>query len=138
MVAEGLIEETPNGIALRGGYCSDRQKYLFPLPERYEEEGIDPVTLKQEGTLWSYTVQRFPPKDPFKGERDPAAFQPYAVGYVELEDQIIVEARLKTQDFDALTIGAPMSLTLLEFAADQDGTPLVTYAFEPTPAGGVS
>jgi uncharacterized OB-fold protein len=36
-----------------------------------------------DGTLWTWTVQRFPPKSP-PYVPPPQGFQPFAVGYVEL------------------------------------------------------
>jgi uncharacterized OB-fold protein len=58
-------------------------------------------------------------------------FQPYAVGYVELSGQVIVEARLDTNDFGSLHIGMPMCFTLLPYRRDADGSEVVTYAFRP-------
>ncbi len=116
---------------LLGGRARDGGAYAFPMPTgpaaaRYEE-----TPLKSEGVLWSYTVQRFPPKTPFKGELDPKKFKPYAVGYVELPGQIIVETRIKTDNFAALRIGMPMRLTT-DIVAPADGaSQLLTYAFEP-------
>lgn len=131
MVADGLIAETPNGVSLVGGRSKATGKFVFPLPERFEQEGIEPLHLKRSGTLWSYTVQRFPPKEPFIGERNPATFEPYAVGYIELEGEIIVESRIATDTFEALKVGMPMELTVIEFARSPDGEPIHTFAFQP-------
>ncbi|MBI1250910.1 MAG: DNA-binding protein [Alphaproteobacteria bacterium] len=116
---------------LIGGRAKDSGAYAFPMPTgpaaaRYEE-----TALASEGTLWSFTVQRFPPKTPFKGELDPKKFKPYAVGYVELPGQIIVETRIKTDNFQALKIGMPMRLTTDVVAPADSADGLLTYAFEP-------
>ncbi|PNB52433.1 DNA-binding protein, partial [Pseudomonas sp. FW305-130] len=58
---------------------------------------------------WSYTVQRFRPKTPpYAG---PEAFEPWALGYVELPGEIIIEARLTDVAFDAIRIGMALELT---------------------------
>jgi uncharacterized OB-fold protein len=42
------------------------------------------VTLPAEGTLWTWTVQRFAPKSPpYVPPAD--GFRPFALGYVELD-----------------------------------------------------
>jgi hypothetical protein len=128
-VADGLIVTGPDGPGLVGGRDRASGRYVFPLPQGPLAERYEAVTLAREGALWSFTVQRFPPKTPFLGTTAP--FRPYAVGYVELPGQIIVESRLKTDNFSGLRIGMPMRLTTEVFARATDGEELVTYAFEP-------
>lgn len=85
------------------------------------------VELAEHGTLWTWTVQAFEPKAPY---RPPASgFQPFGVGYVDLGD-VIVEARL-AGDPGTLEIGLPMRLTLLPLWDAEDGSAVVTYAFQP-------
>jgi uncharacterized OB-fold protein len=85
--------------------------------------------LHRTGTLWSFTVQAFEPKPPYAG---PEVFEPYGVGYVELDGQVIVEARLTEADPAALAIGAPVELAIVPFRTDPDGTEVLTFAFRPT------
>ncbi|MDT0576005.1 OB-fold domain-containing protein [Croceicoccus sp. F390] len=110
---------------LIGGRDRATGRTVFPCPDdpRFEQ-----VALSRSGTLWSYTVQRFRPKSPpYAG---PAAFQPWALGYVELPGETIVEARLAEVAFDAITIGMPMELTMV--ALDPDATqPVGIPAFRP-------
>jgi uncharacterized OB-fold protein len=82
--------------------------------------------LPDRGTLWSWTVQRFEPKPPYRG---PQEFVPYGVGYVELAGQCIVEARLTS--LGPWSIGDPVSLTSVEAFNDELGAPVRTYAYEP-------
>ena len=93
------------------------------------------VELAPEGSLWSYTIQRFRPKSPFNGDGDERDFRPYGVGYVELPGQLIVEARLVANDLSALTIGEPMRITTEHYRTDEDGEPVLTYAFSPVREG---
>lgn len=114
---------------LVGGRERATGRIVFPMPTGGEAERFDAVPLAREGTIWSWTVQRFPPKSPpYAG---PAVFEPFAVGYVELADEVIVESRLTGFAFDALACGLPVRLEIVPFAAAADGTMLQTYAFGP-------
>ncbi|WP_304169422.1 Zn-ribbon domain-containing OB-fold protein [Phenylobacterium aquaticum] len=130
-VAEGLFVQGAEGPRLIGGRRKIDGRFVFPMPQGAEGDGCDPVELKPQGRLWSYTVQRFRPKPPFNGPGDDRSFQPYAVGYVELEGQVIVESRLIIDDFASLAIGMPMALTTEVFRRDADGADILTYAFRP-------
>ncbi|MEM8633803.1 MAG: OB-fold domain-containing protein [Pseudomonadota bacterium] len=132
VIAENLIDVKDQKPVLYGGQSLETGDWVFPYPNGPESERYKKVKLKDRGKLWSYTIQRFPPKNPpFIGENEPGKFDPYAVGYVELEGQLIVEARLVVGDFEQLAIGQEMALTTVAFASDANGTPLFTYAFEP-------
>lgn len=131
MIADKLIVEVDGAPALLGARSKETGEITFPAPQGLEAERYDELPLKKEGTLWSYTVQRFPPKEPYIGEQDLAKFKPYAVGYVELADQVIVETRIDTDDVDSLKVGQAMELSIIEFAQGEDGTPLHTFAFKP-------
>lgn len=127
MIAEGLLtdEAIPR---LRGGKDRNTGRIVFPCPDSAD---FEPCPLQRSGTLWSYTIQRYRPKSPpYAG---PDAFAPWAVGYVELPGETIVEARLAEVALDAITIGMPLELTLV--ALDPDAQDLVMIpAFKPAEA----
>ncbi|MDE2620060.1 MAG: OB-fold domain-containing protein [Sphingomonadales bacterium] len=127
-IAEGLFITEPDP-SLIGGRHRASGRIVFPCPPT---DDFEPVPLGREGTLWSWTVQRFRPKSPpYAG---PEAFAPWAVGYVELPGETIVEARLVNVALDALRIGMPLRLTLvpLEIARGGGATePVLVHAFEP-------
>lgn len=127
-IAEGLFAETPVPHLI-GGRDRASGRIVFPFPEGIEGQNCDPVDLAPEGTLWSWTVQRFRPKSP--PYRGPEAFEPYAVGYVELPGQIIVETRLTGVAFEDIRIGDRYRTALLPLSADSDGASLIMFAFEP-------
>ena len=129
-LAEGLYRLDGGVPRLLGGRRKSDGKYAFPMPTGTQAALYDQVELACEGTLWSYTVQRFRPKTPYAGPGDDTTFKPYAVGYVELPDQIIVESPLRADDFSDLKIGMPMRLTLIPFREDPDGVQVMTYGFE--------
>lgn len=98
-------------------------------------EGVSPTTLSRTGTLWSWTRQRFQPKNPpYIGREAPKDFVPFAVGFVELPEGRI-ESRIAGDATQELRIGMPMELTVVPFATDEDGTEVLTYAFRPLEEG---
>ena len=130
-IADDILIETKDGVALLGGRSKDSGTFVFPVPKGAEGDRYEKVALSRQGALWTYTVQRFPPKAPYLGEQDPAKFRPFAVGYVELEDQLLIEARLDVEDPDALRIGQKMELTFIDLAKAEGGSVLRTFAFRP-------
>ncbi len=120
---------------LAGSRCRACGTVTFPVQSGCPNctgSGLATVALADRGTLWTWTVQGFEPKAPYRASE--SGFAPYAVGYVDLRD-VMVEARL-VADQDELEIGMPMRLVLLPLWHDEDGEPVVTYAFEPEGAGG--
>jgi uncharacterized OB-fold protein len=131
-IADGLFEVMDGRPRLIGGRRKSDGRMVFPLPTGPEAANFDAVRLSPEGTLWSFTVQRFRPKSPpYAGADDDSGFRPYALGYVELPGEVIVESRLETEDFAALKVGQPMRLKLVPFR--RAGGDVLTYAFEPAP-----
>ncbi len=132
LISDSLVDETEAGLRLVGARSRETGETVFPAPEGREAELFERVRLKPEGRLWSFTVQRFPPKNPpFLGVTDPAEFEPFAVGYVELEDEVIVETRIVVDDFERLKLGMPMALTTTQFPRGDGGGVIRTFAFTP-------
>ena len=129
-ITEGLFEMLADGPRLLAGRSKQNGRLVFPLPQGSAGEGFEAVPLQRRGRLWSFTVQRFRPKSPpYAGADDEATFRPYAVGYVELPGEIIVESRIETGDLAALKVGQAMELVLQDFAR-ADGA-VASYAFRP-------
>jgi uncharacterized protein len=100
--------------------------YTFPTQRRCPRCGDDMVDtpLPAEGTLWTWTVQRIPPKPPYRG---PDPFEPFAVGYVDL-GVVKVESPLRGRAADDWQIGDAVRLV----AADPTADGIVqAFAFEP-------
>jgi uncharacterized OB-fold protein len=120
-----LTTEQP--LRLIGGRHRASGRMVFPLPQ--DKASYERVELPPRGTLWSYTVQRFPPKSPpYRGE---GPFQPFGLGYVELPGALIVASRLTEIDDTELRLGLPVELTTTVLRHDEDGTAVYTYAFRP-------
>jgi hypothetical protein len=119
-IAQRLFTEG-DAPALIGGRDRATGRITFPCPA--DEERFEPVVLPREGRIWSWTVQRFPPKSPpYRGEKD---FQPFAIAYVELPGATIVETRLTGFRFEDLKVGLPCRLVLEPFAGR------MSFAFAP-------
>jgi uncharacterized protein len=129
-LVEGLFEEFDGAVRLVGARRKSDGRMVFPAPEGAEAANYERTPLSTEGVLWAFTIQRFRPKSPpYAGADDETSFRPYAVGYVELPGEVIVESRLETSDFASLRVGAPMRLKLVPFQRT-DGE-VLSYAFEP-------
>ena len=133
-VAEDLFEWLSDEPRLRATRCESCAFVTFPAQDACPSCGSDaviPTVLSPSGTLWTWTRQRFQPKNPPYIGREPAdEFQPYGVGFIELPEGRI-EARLAGDVVRELRIGMPMELTVVPFATDEDGTEVLTYAFRP-------
>lgn len=135
-VVEGIFTWPAEEPHLLGSRCGACGVHVFPpqdgCPACTSTE-TETVELARRGTLWTWTVQGFPPKaPPYAGEVE--RFTPFGVGYVELPGQVKVEARLTEADPDRLRIGMEMELTIVPLNHDEDGNEIVTYAFRPVAA----
>ncbi|SNQ47183.1 conserved hypothetical protein [Frankia canadensis] len=97
----------------------------------------DPTRLlSRRGTLWTFTTQQFPPPSPpYDGDPNPKTHVPYAVGYIELPGELLVEARLTEADPAKLRVGQEMELTVVPYVTRPDGTEILTFAFAPVADG---
>jgi uncharacterized protein len=125
-VADGLFTWPSDEPALLASESGGRLSFP-PRP------GERPYPLKRSGTLWTFTSQDFrPPAPPYDGNDTAETFQPYLVGYVELEGELLVEGRLVDCAVEELEIGQPMELRIVPYTVRADGTEVLTYAFAPT------
>jgi uncharacterized OB-fold protein len=99
---------------------------------RTAADDMERIELGRRGTLWTWTIQGFPPKrPPYDG---PEPFEPFGLGYVELPGEVKVETRLTVSDPDQLHIGMEMEMVLIPWKLDEDGNQVVTFAFAPVDA----
>jgi uncharacterized protein len=139
-VAEGIFTEGPEPHLI-GGKCTTCGVVSFPQADGCANcagTDIEPFALASTGTLWTWTIQGFLPKNPpYAGKETAKDFAPYGVGYIDLGD-VKVEARLTTADPNVLQIGMPVELVIIPFTTDDDGNDVVTFAFAPGTQNGVS
>jgi uncharacterized OB-fold protein len=138
-LAPGILTDDLDEPALLGARCPACGVVTFPAQSscpRCAGEGLSVAPLARRGSLWTWTVQRFPPKSsPYHRSETEETFEPYAVGYVELAGEVRVEARLVGVPFDELRIGMEMELTVAVLRTGDDGRDVVVPAFRPVAAG---
>lgn len=131
-IADGLFTWPSDEPRLVGSKCPDCGEVTFPAQTRCPAcpgDACEQIELSARGTLWTWTIQNFPPPVPYAG--DAKSFVPFGVGYVELPEGVRVEARLTENDAERLAIGMQMELVVEKFAERDDGTEVVTFAFRP-------
>jgi uncharacterized OB-fold protein len=128
VVADGLFTwhtDEPRLIA-------SRRDGQLSFPARPGEEQ---VLLSARGTLWGFTTQQFrPPSPPYDGNDTAETFEPYALGYVELPGELLVQTRFTESDPKRLRIGQEMELRIVPYTTRPDGIEVLTYAFAPVEA----
>ncbi|WP_417595708.1 Zn-ribbon domain-containing OB-fold protein [Parasphingorhabdus sp.] len=128
-IADNLF--TADMGALVGARNKETGHIFFPLPLNPNDD-IESIPLATRGTVWTYTVQRFPPKPPYIGPTDPEKFKPYVVAYVSLPGQTMVESRLTGIEPEDVKIGMEVEFTVIPL--DPDAPPeeqLLIHAFKP-------
>ena len=134
-INENVFDISSGSPKLLGVRCKSCDHHMFPAQKgcpKCAGADIEPVELGTRGTLWAWTIQGFPPKaPPYLGETDPAKFEPYGVGYVEIPGQAKIEARLTESDPTRLSAGMDMELVAQPLCTDDDGNEIVTFAFAP-------
>lgn len=121
-VQEGLFTTEPRLI---GGRCTNCGRHQFPRGPMCPYCGGDDVAeaqLSPAGTLWAWTAVTAAPPG-YRGE------VPYGFGVVELPEGIRVLTRLTEPDPAALTFGQDVRLQLVPLHDDDEGQPVMTWAF---------
>jgi uncharacterized OB-fold protein len=134
-IAENIFDWPSDDPHLIGTLDKATGRYAFPAIDHYQEadpERFEDVRLANRGKLWTFTVQRFPPKSPpYDGPATNETFQPFAVGYVELPGQLKVESRLTGCEPEEFKIGMEMELVIVKFREDVHGNDVMSFAFRP-------
>ena len=106
---DGLLTVVDGEPHLVGGRCGQCATDTFPMQASCPRCGsteMVPVELDSHGTVWTWTVQRFIPKPPF---RQPTAYEPFALAYVDL-GTVRVETRLAGKAVESWRIGDAVHL----------------------------
>ncbi len=137
LITEGLFRVDGQRAVLFGSRRRSTGVVKFPAerPELFDgspdtQADIESLELSTEGTLYTFTTQEFPPPLPYKGNRDPKTFLPYIVGFVELEEGLLVESLIIDAAAGDLRIGQPMGSATTTLKTEA-GESLLTYAFRP-------
>ena len=135
-VAEGVFTWPSDEPRLIASRCTDCDNHMFPVQTdcpRCSGASTEEVELSRTGTLWTWTIQSYPPKSPpYAGNVDPATFEPFGVGYVDIDGKVRVESRLTVAEPSELKIGMELELVLDPLYVNDSGEQVVTFAFAPT------
>jgi uncharacterized OB-fold protein len=119
---------------LVGTRCDDCGATTWPQQSRCPRcsgPNMSEALLPRRGTVVTWTTQEFIPKLPFAGEPTADTFASFAVGLVQLGDDVRVEARLTERDPDKLAFGMEVELAMVPFFVDEEGDEVMTIAFAP-------
>jgi uncharacterized OB-fold protein len=133
-VAEGLFTWPAANPALLGSRCQDCGIATFPAAESCmacSGQNVSVEELPGRGTLWTWTVQQFMPKTPYKSNETMETFKPYGVGYLELPGGVRVEGRLTENDPEKLHIGMEMDVVFEPYRTEDNGDEVINFFFRP-------
>ncbi len=96
-----------------------------PICSNCTEENMEEIFLSRRGKLYSYSVvhQRTPE---YRGEN-----LPYAVGLIDLPEQVRVMSLLTDCDFGALKIGMDMGLVIEKLYVNDESNEVLAFKFRP-------
>lgn len=132
-IAPSLFTWPAEQPQLIGSRCDSCAALTFPVQSHCPSCGgtTSEHHLPRTGTLHTWTTQEFPPVAPPYLAPVGKEFQPYGIGWVDLQGEIMVEARLTEADPAKLRFDMPVELVVIPFATDADGNEVMTYAFAP-------
>jgi len=92
-------------------------------------EAVEQHELKRDGVLWSWTSQNYPPSSP-PYKYDGSEFEPFMLGYVELQDQVRVQTKILATP-EQVSIGMRLELAFMPAFTNDAGQTVMMYAFKP-------
>ena len=133
-IADGLFTWPAEQPALLCSRCQDCGIAAFPAADSCTAcsgQNVAVEELPGRGTLWTWTVQQFMPKSPYKTNETMETFKPYGVGYVELPGGLRVEGRLTENDPEKLRIGMEMEVLFAPLRTEENGDEVINFFFQP-------
>jgi uncharacterized OB-fold protein len=133
-IAEGLFTWPAAKPALLASRCRACGVAAFPVAQSCMACSSQDVVIEElpgRGTLWTWTIQQFMPKTPYKSNETAGTFRPYGVGYVELPGGVRVEGRLTENDPKKLRIGMPMEVVFEPYRTEDNGDEVISFFFKP-------
>jgi uncharacterized OB-fold protein len=126
---ENILGEQEGKPRLTGTHCSDCGKYSFPFRPICvfcHSRKVQKAFLSSRGKLHSFTICRVPV---------PNMKPPYAMGYIDLPEEVMLFSQLTQWDEKELKIGLEMEMVQEKLNSDKEGNEVYTYKFRPLKAG---
>ena len=135
-VTEGLFRHEGDETRLIGSRCQGCDTLYFPQPLSCRnpdcaDKRLETELLPAQGTLYSYTVQLYRPPPLFRDD----AWQPYAIGLVEITEGLRVMGMLSGCPLDAIRIGMGVRLATRGLYEQDSAGMVETYVFTPDESG---
>lgn len=133
-IQDGLFTWPSAQPELLGSRCDHCGEASFPSQPDCRNCGsreTSIVPIGSRGKLWTWTIQSFMPKDPYRSDETPETFTPYGVGYVEMPGGVRVESRLQLPEGEKPEIGMSLDLVIEPFRTEEDGTQIMMFSFKP-------
>ncbi len=132
-VVEGLFSEGPDGARLLGSRCATCNVPYFPKSPFCRNPDCDDSRMEDarsgpRGTVWSCSVQNYPPPPPAVYDEP---YAPYALGVVDLTDGLRVVGRMAVDDPESVKVGGKVELVIERLCTEANGTERTTWMFRP-------
>ena len=133
-IKEGIFT-TPllplEGVSLRGSKC--RSCGAVELGKSLgcvncASDDAEDITFSRKGTVYTYTIARYPPQPPFIA---PDPYVPFAMAWVELPEGVRILSPLTDCDIERVEIGMVVELVVDKLYEDDEGNEIVAYKFRP-------
>ena len=126
------LEET----RLMGSRCRRCAVPHFGIRAYCENCGTDEleqVEFGTRGSVYSFTIARFPPPPPYAGPTDP--FVPYPIAWVDLPEGVRVLSTLTGCGAEEVEIGMSVELVVEKGWVDEQENEVLCYRFKPVKDG---
>jgi len=110
-------------------HCQKCGKHAFPFREICifcHSRDVQKTYLSPKGKLHTFTICRVPV---------PYTTPPYAMGYIDLPEGLMIFSQLTNWAEEELKIGMEMELVVEKLKTDKDGNEVYSYKFCPVEAG---
>jgi uncharacterized OB-fold protein len=106
-------------LRLAGSRCGECSTVQFPAALQCAHcaaDTLERIVLPERGEVWTWTVQRFAPKEPY--QVGGPVFVPFAVGYVDLGEVLVETVLLEGRQ--PLSIGTSVHLVQQAVPGEDD------------------
>ncbi|MFQ6083196.1 MAG: Zn-ribbon domain-containing OB-fold protein [Candidatus Aminicenantia bacterium] len=120
--------EIPQRYRLEAGRCKKCGYIAFPprlVCPRCKNREFETIKLKDEGKIVSYTIIRIPPEQ-FTDQA------PYAIGIIELDNEVRITTQIVDCDFEDLAIGKRVKIEFRKIRTEGEAG-IICYGYKCVP-----